>query len=240
MATRQELLDEVTTLAGGLVGERGVRSFDLHAATALRTFSAHAKPRIVVLAVTGDGGDEYGLGADWVDGFSVIHRLRYVASGDYDAVPVYWTDSDYQLETDSSGNPQIRFRISPGSTDIVVIEHTAPYTLGETAATTTVPDYQLTALAYLVAANALRAAAVGVTATRDQGTDTDILDFNSQGGEFRRLADDYDAQFDDLMGIDRASPGAPTKPPVITTTRAQPNRRRSRYLTHPARGPAVY
>lgn len=240
MATRQGVIDRVVRFVGAARHERGVQSVDQYVADAMDEFSIYAKPRIVVYTITGDGGDEYGLGSDWVDGFSVIRRIRYVASADYDAVPIYWTSSDYQLETDSSGNPQIRLRISPSSSDRVVIEHTGVQTIGETGAETTVPDFIDTALAYLAAAALLRSAAASVNATRDQDTDTDILDFSSHGGEYRRLADDYDQKFDRMAGIDRSTPGASTKPPVITTTRAQPNRRRSRYLTHPSRDPVTY
>lgn len=240
MATRQTVTAEVKTLAGSALSIQGVRPVSEYLAISLRDLNRY-RPYRVRTTLTGDGTDEYALGANWSAGFSTISRVRYLADGDFDATSeILPTESYDATEVTSAGAPQIRFSFSPSASAKVIIEHTARHSLTESASTTTLNDDEAGALAYLTAATLLRSAASTVGATVPQGTDEDFASGAFGGGgtdAFRRLADDYDKAADGLLGIDRSGASElPPAAPAFVSVPATPNARNASYLTHPRRG----
>lgn len=236
MPTRQTAAAEVQALVGRAARERDVKGIDEYLALALRDVD-RSSPRHVKLTLTGDGTDEYALPSPWERGFSVIERVRWVVGNDFNAVPVWIEDDEYEIEYESDGDAQIRFYYgSPSSSDRVVVEHTARHTLAESAASTTLNDTQTGALTARAASLLLRAAAASVASSVPQGTDEDFVEpaVTNAAGEYRRLADDFDAEYRRLLGITDDAPSTPVIKSVPTT----PGRRNYTYATHPRRGAA--
>lgn len=235
---RQTVIEKTKTLVGAAANERGVDQPQVYVDLALEEFTRFGKPREVEQTVTGDGGDEYALAATWDDDFSTLVSVIYWPSNDTDSQPLTIPLTDVQIERrlPSDGGTQIRFlTLSPSSSDRVVVTFTAPHTLGETSATTTVQTTQALGLAYLAASMMLNAAAAGTAATVPQSGDADFVSstFGTAGDAYRRLATVYAAKADDMLGISR-SPESSVGPPVITSKRAVPGRARGRrpFLTH--------
>jgi hypothetical protein len=238
MATRQSVIAEVQALVGRAARERDVKGIDEYVALGLRDIDRYSSRKVKV-TLTGDGTDEYAIGSTWSDGFSRIERVRWVSDNDFNA-PAEWLEPEqYEVEYTSAFAAQIRFATSPSSADRVVLEHTARHTLTESSSTTTLNDTEAGALARRASALLLRAAAASVSATIPAATDEDFAEpaMGNAAQQYRLLADDHDAEFDSLLGIDRkGSTGAPRFAPVLVSVPATPNRRNSSYLTHPRRG----
>lgn len=230
MATQESIQAAVTTLAGSALDERGVGSVSEYVALALEDVSIYA-PRVIHHVLTGDAGDEYDFPATWVQGFSVLRRAVYRSDADFDEPGSELLPEQYIIEQKADGTDQLRLlTLSPSSADRVVLTFTGRHTV------TTLSAQQAQAVAQRSAALVCRAAATGTSGTVPQGHDADMVGFTgTQGDAYRRLADDFDREFDRLLGIDRTQAPRQTGPAVIVTVRAQPNRRNRRYLTHPHR-----
>lgn len=55
-------------------------------------------PRQVKHQITGDGTDEYSLGDDWSEGFSLVKRVRWVTAGDFDTAAEWLAPEDFEVE----------------------------------------------------------------------------------------------------------------------------------------------
>lgn len=116
-----------------------------------------------------------------------------------------------------TASPQIRFfPVVPTSSDKVVIEHTAPHVLTDTA--TTINANDLPFLADLAAAMKLEAAAVAVLAVRDQDTEDDVA-LIDQGGraealerQAKRLRASFNAHFGIATGTGTGAAAAEESP----------------------------
>lgn len=236
----QTVTAEVQLLLGGAKRLRGAGDVPSFVASAQRDLDRYS-PRLVRATLTGDGTDEYALASPWERGLSSISRVRWVPDNDFNE-PAQWIATDaYEVEYDSAGAGQIRFlTITPTSADRVVVEHSARHTLTAATATTTISETEAAALARLTCAAMLRAAGAVAGSTIPQATDEDIAVSGTDGAadQYRRLADDFDAQADQILGIDRtARTGEVRSAPVIVSVRALPWRQTAgRYLTHPRRG----
>lgn len=223
---------DVRAIASGAAEHPGVAGVGVYVDLARRDVE-RASPRVYKQTITGDGTDEYALSSPWERGFSTIRHVRWVADNDFNAVPEWLVPEQYEVEYDSSGNSQIRLSRSPSSSDRVVVEFTARHTLTTSTSTTTVNDTEASALAYRAAALLLRAAATRAATTTPQATDADFAvgAIASQAGEFRRLADDADAEYRRLLGITEDAPSTP----AFSSVPASPNYRNWRTMTHPRR-----
>lgn len=239
MPTRQSVIAEVQALIGRAARERDVKGIEEYVALGLRDVDRYSTYKVKT-TLTGDASDEYAIGSAWADGFSVVERVRWVPDNDFNATAQWLMPEQYEVEYTSAGAAQIRFAFSPAAADRVVLEHTARHTLTESASTTTLNDTQAGALARAAAAILLRAAAASAASTIPAATDEDFAEpaMGNAAQQYRLLADDLDAQFDQLLGIDRkGTSGAKQSAPVFVSVPAMPNRRNvPRYLTHPRRG----
>lgn len=238
---RQTVIGKTGNLIGKAATERGVEPLQVYVELAVDEFNRFAKPRELEQTITGDGGDEYALDSEWDDDFSTLVDVVYWPSNDTDSTPTRVSLTDVQVEKrlPSDGGSQIRFlSISPSSSDRVVVTFTALHTLGETAATTTIPASLAIGLAYLAGSMALNAAAAGTAATVPQSGDADIVGstFGTAGDAYRRLATEFSRKADELLGISRSGEGAVGRPAMVSK-RAIPGRARGRrpYLTHGSR-----
>ena len=71
---------------------------------------------------------------------------------------------------------------------------------------TTVPDNDLDAVANLAAANCLRRLAAVYGQTSDPTIMADSVNYRSKTDEFRRLADAFEQQYNDHLGIGKDAP----------------------------------
>jgi len=231
---RQDIVKKVGPLVGPAASVNGVSPIATYVDLVMDEFSKMVGSREVELTITGDGTDEYSLGSDWVDGFSTISRVAFWEANATTDAPVILLPDEYQIEEDlpAAGASQIRLNFSPVAADRVVVTHSAPEIIGESAGTTSVKAPVDTALAYLAGAALLRAAALAVMAHTPQATDDDLLpsSFSSRAGEYRRTADDYDGKADQLLGVDRKGGGGAKGPPVLVARRVRPAGRSM--LTH--------
>lgn len=239
MATRQTIIDKTRSIVGTAKNERGIEPVEVYVSLALDKFSKLGPPREVEQTITGDGTDEYALASTWVSGFSVIESVAYWASNDTNEAPRMLRRDEYVVEEDlpSDGSSQIRFlTFSPSSSDRVVVTFTAPQIVGETAATTTVPDHLVLGLAYLAASMLCDTAAASLAATVPQATDDDALisSFGTAGDAYRRMATRFQEEAYVMLGIASAeSGGEAIGPPEIVAVRAVPGRSYGRrYMTH--------
>lgn len=172
MTTRQDYIETATEMIGELASKAGsLSTFVTLAAQKVN----RVRPRIVRLVITGDGGDEYGLGSDWVDRFSRVAEseggIAYLDANDSDDYPRVLRSDEWKLEYDSNGDPQIRFAFTFDSSDRMHVFHTAPHTIDDSGSTLrTVDD---TPFAELVAALAIRFRIAAVLAMRPQSVDAD-------------------------------------------------------------------
>lgn len=236
MPDLQTSVAAVKRLVGTAHEAKGVSPVTDFLTAALRDLT-RVSPYQTRTTLTGDGTDEYPLGALWTRGISVISRVRYLADGDYNERPRELESDEYDAtEVTSGGAAQIRFlSFTPATSSKVIIDHTAAHTLS-TAATTTLSDQEAGAVEYLAAALLLRAAAASVAGVAPQSSDMDFASSAVQNAAdaYRRLADDMDAKYRDAMGL--PADGSTAARPVLVTTSAQSNRRNFSRVTHPRRG----
>ena len=232
MPSRLTITQEVAALVGNAHKESGVLTIAEYVDLGVRDVEKVA-PRHYRRILTGDGTDEYALASPWERGFSIVERVRWVAGADYNAKAVWLTQDQWELDYESDEDPQIRFSLSPSTSDRVVVEHTARHTLTDATATTTVNDTEASATARRAAVLLLRAAAASVNSRVPQGTDEDFAEpgIGSAAAEYRRLADDYQKEYESLLGIGADVPFVAT----YASTSANYNRRNESPLTHPRR-----
>lgn len=131
-----------------------------------------ARPRYYRNAITGDGSDEYTLPSPWQQHFSTIDAVDILDSDGSEDDPTSLLPEEWQVEQNTSGADQIRlYGYSPGSTETLVVYHTAPHTVDSSTSTILSSDEE--AFSELVAALILRAALARVLSSSDQRTDTD-------------------------------------------------------------------
>jgi len=246
MSTRQTLATKVKARAGGVDRLSGVEALAAYIDQCIPAFSAAAanrgRTRKVELTITGDSGDEYGLGSDWTDGFSTVLEVWRWDDNDTTEEPVFVPSDEYEVEDalPASGSSQIRFlTFSPSSSDRVVVVHTALHSV--TDATSTISSWDEEAFADLVAARVLEAAATALLSRIPQATDTDSLIGNpdsERAREYRESARRLERRYERHFGIgDAAQGGQETSRAFVVTEDIDKGPGLLNYRhTHPARG----
>lgn len=169
MATLETFTERAQQLIGGI--NPGSAKLDVFVDQAKAKVD-RARPRYYRNAITGDGSDEYTLPSPWQQHFSSIDKVNILDSAGSEDEPEDLTNEEYKVEQNTSGADQIRLvGYSPGSTDTLVVFHTAPHTVDSTTSTILSADEE--AFSELVAALILRAALARVLSSSDQRTDSD-------------------------------------------------------------------
>jgi len=129
MPTFQDARDGLDALLKDGKGNLTGPEKDQHLRLAAKTFQGRF-PRVIAKEVTGDGGFEYTLPSDYVDGFSKINAIFYPwVTTEQDPEPL--EANDYNLWDGPSGL-RLRFRAdNPQAAEKFLMQFTAPHTIGE-------------------------------------------------------------------------------------------------------------
>jgi hypothetical protein len=165
---------------------------------ALKRYSG-VRPRRVPADIQGNGGHDYDLPGDWVPEFSTFESIEYPVG----QIPELFIDRrDYKLYLAPAGTKLRIISASPDPDEIL----RAVYTVTHTEETLPVNDIE--AVANLAAANCLRMLAAGYGQTSDPTINADVVNYRSKADEFRRLADSFEQQYNDHLGIGKDAPVA--------------------------------
>ena len=79
------------------------------------------KTKTKVADIAGDGGYQYGLPTDWVEGFSSLIKVEYPAGKQ---VPLILEAGDYSIYKSPSGLKLHFYSLSPAETETIRITYT--------------------------------------------------------------------------------------------------------------------
>lgn len=169
MATLETFTARAQQLIGGI--NPGSATLDVFVDQAKAKVD-RARPRYYRNAITGDGSDELTLPSPWQQHFSTIDRVHILDSDGSEEEPDDLMPEEYRVEQNTSGADQLRLiGYAPGTSDTVVVYHTAPHTVDSSTSTLRTADEE--AFSELVASLILRAALARILSSSDQRTDSD-------------------------------------------------------------------
>lgn len=126
MATFNDGLDGIARLIKDSGGRVKLTELTGILQDAVRRFQRRV-PRVIVKEVAGDGGFDYALPSDYVDGFSTIRKLFYPFDS-IDREPEELEPKEYRVFRREAG-PKLRFlTVTPAADKKYLIEFTAPHT----------------------------------------------------------------------------------------------------------------
>lgn len=169
---------------------------------ALTTYSID-RPRTVVEDLSGDGSTyDFTLGANYLDGFSQIHRVEYPAG---ERPAQYLEPDDYGIYRTSSTAKLRLHDYTPGATETVRVTYTARHTLNglDSAVSTTIETAHLEAIVRLAAANLLDRLAAHFLNDRNSSLNADIATRADKADVARRLARQFEADYRNAVGLNR-------------------------------------
>lgn len=179
----------------------------LSAATEALNRYSKFRPLVVVVDIPGSGSYDCALPDDFIIGFSEITRVEYPPG----RVPANIIDPrDYSIYQ-SPGGPVLRILIAQPDPDELVRQ---TYTLMHSE--DSCPAVDLEAVANLAASLCLRQLAAAYGQTSDPIIQADVVNYRSKSDEFRRLADSFEAQYKQHLGIrdnDTVAAAATVAPP---------------------------
>jgi hypothetical protein len=150
-----------------------------------------------VIPIPGTGSHDYDLPDGWVRDFSSFESIEYPVG----SIPELFLDSrDFKLYLTPSGSRLRVLSATPDETEIMRAAFTVPNTEA------TLPDQDTDAVANLAAANCLRRLAAASGQTSDPTIQADVVNYRSKADEFRRLADAFEQQYNDHLGIGKDAP----------------------------------
>ena len=163
---------------------------------ALKRYS-RVRPWRVMTDLVGNGGHDYALPEEWTPGFSSVEQIEYPLG----SIPELYLDNrDYKIYLTPDGEVLRILSASPDATETMRVIFTAPQVEG------TFPDNDMDAVANLAAANCLRRLAAASGQTSDPTIQADTVNYRSKADEFRRLADAFEQQYNDHLGIGKDAP----------------------------------
>jgi hypothetical protein len=165
---------------------------------ALKRYSK-VRPRMLVEDIPGNNGHDYDLPPGWVADFSSFDTIEYPLG----QVPELFLDPrDFRLYLTPSGTRLRVTSFAPTPAETMRANYTVPHV------EETLPDQDTDAVANLAAANCLRRLAAAYGQTSGSTIQADTVNYRSKTDEFRRLADAYEQQYNDHLGIGKDAPVA--------------------------------
>lgn len=184
---------------------------------ALKRYSKH-RPYWKVADITGNGGHDYPLPADWSEGLSAAQGIEYPVGN----IPETILDAaDWKLYATPTGKKLRLITSTPKATETFRLVYSTLH-----ASERTVPAADIEAVANLAASICLRQLAAKYGQTSDPTINADVVNYRSKCDEFRRLADSLEALYKEHLGLKESD----TTPAAMATAPA-PKRDRVR-LTH--------
>lgn len=168
-----DLLSAVQAIVKDDSGKLASVDYQSAITSALNTYAKH-KPLTAVLDISGNGGHDYDLPGDWVDGISAIVSIEYPVG----SVPAQLLDGDEYLLYQAPAGLQIRLlNTAPPAAATFRLAYTIPRTEN------VVLTADLDAVAYLAAANALDMLANAWLQSTDSTISADVVNYRSKSAE---------------------------------------------------------
>jgi hypothetical protein len=181
---------------------------ELHIKNAVKAYSRF-RPLEKAFDIAGDGGYEFPLPADWVDGFSVPRAIEYpLGSQEPETIAL----EDIKLYRSPTGL-KLRFlktTLITGKTARVI--YTAVHSVSNTSSTIPVSDEE--AVAILAASSGCEGLANHYAQTIDPTLQADVVNYRSKSQEYGDRAKRYKKLFLETLGIkedDLVSPASVTQ-----------------------------
>lgn len=174
-------------------------NIDSHIHAAARIYSLH-RPLVKVKEFSGDGGYDYGLPGDWIQGFSLISEIEYP----YDVQdPTIIPKEEWTIFLKLVGSTQtyvLRFlNVKPTAAYTVRMTYTLPHTIGE-ASTVYANDEE--AVCHLVASLALRAVASKMLQTSSPTIGADAVSYAAKSSAASSRANEFFKSYLMALGLD--------------------------------------
>ena len=170
----------------------GTGDIDSAITSALETYNKD-NPLIKVKSYTGDGGYDYNLPSDWVDGFSgIVGDVEY-PGGNQDPYFIAFEEwVIYQTESEK------KFRFlnrSPSASETFILKYKAPHTLDDSVSTIYSDDEE--ALSYLAASLCLMAIANRMAQSKDSTIGADVVAYRAKSDVFASRAKEHLKKYTD-------------------------------------------
>lgn len=196
------LKDKVLRLVKDDSGKLVVSEDDYEIAieSALSTYSKH-RPDERTSPISGNGGHDYSLPFDFIEGFSRIVTIEYPV----ERVPAEYVDDDgYTLYKGTAGRKLRLLADTPGSTEIFNLTYTVSREIENVIPTDT------DALAALAAAICLEILASAYAQTSDSTIGADSVNYKTKSSEFAARAKAMRKLYQQHLGVtdDSATPAA--------------------------------
>ena len=151
-----------------------------------------ARPFETVADIPGDGGHDYDLPSDWLDGFSTIPALEYPV----DQVPEQIIDRrDWKIYSTPAGKKLRLLTVTPAADETLRITYTVYHTEDS------VPAVDLEAVANLAASVCCIMLAAAFGQSSDSIIQADSVNYGSKADSFRRLAGSLEGRYKEHLGI---------------------------------------
>jgi len=202
------LSDMVMARVKDVSGKLNDDDFSAAVLEALKRYN-RVRPQRLPADIPGNGTHDYALPTGWVPDFSTFESIEYPVG----QIPELFIDSrDFKLYLTPTATLLRILSDTPSVTESMRAIFTAPHT------EETVPDQDADAVANLAAANCLRRLATAAGQTSDPTIQADTVNYRSKADEFRRLADAFEAQYNEHLGIGKDAPVM-----AATATAAEPD-----------------
>lgn len=176
---------------------------DIAIQMAVKVYS-RLRPQEKVADIAGDGGFDYALPADWVDGFSIPKKVEYPAG---EQEPKYISMEDISLYR-SAAALKLRFlKFSPATGKTIRLTYSALHIV--TAGSATIPVSDEDAVGALAAAHACEALSNYYAQTTEPTLTADVVDHRTKSQEFAGRAKRLRALFLSALGIKEENEVAP-------------------------------
>jgi len=163
---------------------------------ALKRYSKH-RPRIICEDLTGNGSHDLALPAGWTEGISAIVSVEYPVG----TFPETLLESNDWAEYLTPEGKKLRLAdYAPSAVETVRVLYQTLHS------EVTLPATDVEAVANLGASICLRLLAALYGQTSDPTIGADVVNYRSKADEFRRLADAFEAQYNEHLGIGSQAP----------------------------------
>lgn len=165
------------------------------------------RPRILVGDIVGNGTKLYSLPAAWVVDVSSMESVEFPTGTD----PLtYLEDTDWTLYRSSSTVVQLRLTVdTPNASQTMRLTFTAPHTLGNTPATTTLTTQDEEPVLNKAASLACTWLAAYYAQQGQASLAADVTNHESKSRQYRDLARDFQQLYDQALGINSKDGMAP-------------------------------
>jgi hypothetical protein len=197
-------------------------------AAAVEEHSKYA-PLVKYSERTGDGGFDYAVPDDWLEGLSRVLSIEYPVGASSEQT---WVDADNHTLVNKAGSWYIRFLAhTPAATETFRLEYTTAHTVDSIEDTILTQDFN--AVAMLAAAHACASLAAKYAGTGEPTLSVDVIDYKTKRFEFHALEKELRKRYFEARGIDPEKKGPA---PAMSDGDMDPKFAQGvDYLTHPRR-----